>query len=160
MSGRLNGLPLSTLRSCWHSRRPEALSRGADLLRTAQPCYVATAPPQSEMNFLRSATDPVSFQGSWKCSRPSRIALQPISTDHPSSGRGPARPPPTRAEGADPRLPSHLAASGCRNRGVAHVDWEEVSFAVRNESADLRCGVVLKIDGFRSAEPIRMIQEQ
>lgn len=86
--------------------------------------------------------------------------MQPISTDHPSCGRGPARPPPTWAEGADPALPSHLAASRCPNLGVAHVDWEEASFAVRNESVDLRCGVVLKTDGFRSAEPIRMIQEQ
>ena len=86
--------------------------------------------------------------------------MQPISTDHPRSGRGQARPPPTWAEGADPALPSHLAASGCRNLGVAHVDWEEVSFAVRNESVDLYCGFVLKTDGFRSAEPIRMIQGQ
>lgn len=57
-------------------------------------------------------------------------------------------------------LPSHLIASGCRNLGAANVDWEEVSFAVRNESVDLYFGFVLKTDGFRSAEPIRMIQGQ
>lgn len=102
----------------------------------------------------------MSFQGSWKDSRPSQLAAQPISTDHPSSRRGQPRPPPTWAEGADPALPSHLAASGCPNLGVAHVDWEEVSFAVRNESVDLYFGFVPKTDGFRSAELVRMIQEQ
>ena len=62
--------------------------------------------------------NPVSLQASWSCSRPircGRIALQPISSDNPSRGRG-AVPRTPRRRGLDPARPSHLSRDSDRSR--------------------------------------------
>ena len=62
--------------------------------------------------------NPVSLQASWSCSRPircGRIAVQPISSDNPSRGRG-AVPRTPRRRGLDPARPSHLSRDSDRSR--------------------------------------------
>jgi len=62
--------------------------------------------------------NPVSLQASWKCSRPGRcgrIAVQPLRSDNPGSGRGadPALRAPRR-RGLDPAHPAHLSKDSDR----------------------------------------------
>ena len=68
--------------------------------------------------------NPVSLQASWKGSRPircGRIAVQPISSDNPGSGRDAGLRTPRR-RGLDPAHPSHLSRDSDRSRQGEHYE--------------------------------------
>ena len=111
-----------------YRRAPSAASgidAGRKPLHTGLVSYVRHCPatlrqprPRPQRTSCTLPPNPVSLQASWKCSRPirfGRIAVQPISSNNPGSGRDADLRTP-RPRGLDPAHPSHLSRDSDRSR--------------------------------------------